>query len=335
MRCYRLHGPHIPTQKPYRFMLATRSTTRIVAHERPDLIEVGSAWCAPWLVHLATRGLRRARGVVLPQQLSPHHRAAPARGGLGASHRQRPGVALRAPARADWCRPPSRPAGRWCASWRAPGSTTWSTCRWAWTSTGSPRPRRARAAETRRRFGLPGGAARALRRPARGGEGHRPAARGRGWRSSGAPARDWRWSVRGRRPLAAADPGREARHLAALPAGPGSARRSLRRDGSRGRARLGGDLRALGARGAGQRRCRCSRWIAAAWPRPSAARARAASTPPATAGHLAEVRRRAASTQDLPALGRDRAALRRGAPRVGHGASTASSMSTDGCQVSP
>ena len=58
VRCYRLHGPHIPTQKPYRFMLATRSTSRIVAHERPDLIEVGSAWCAPWLVHLATRQLK-------------------------------------------------------------------------------------------------------------------------------------------------------------------------------------------------------------------------------------------------------------------------------------
>ena len=56
VRCYRLHGPSIPTQKPYRFMLATRSTNRIVAHERPQLIEVGSAWCAPWLVHLATRG---------------------------------------------------------------------------------------------------------------------------------------------------------------------------------------------------------------------------------------------------------------------------------------
>jgi alpha-1,6-mannosyltransferase len=57
VRCYRLHGPSIPTQKPYRFMLATRSTSRIVAHERPNLIEVGSAWCAPWLVHLATRRL--------------------------------------------------------------------------------------------------------------------------------------------------------------------------------------------------------------------------------------------------------------------------------------
>ena len=57
VRCYRLHGPSVPTQKPYRFMLATRSTSRIVAHERPDLIEVGSAWCAPWLVHLAKRQL--------------------------------------------------------------------------------------------------------------------------------------------------------------------------------------------------------------------------------------------------------------------------------------
>ena len=57
VRCYRLHGPSVPTQKPYRFMLATRSTSRIVAHERPHLIEVGSAWFAPWLVHLATRRL--------------------------------------------------------------------------------------------------------------------------------------------------------------------------------------------------------------------------------------------------------------------------------------
>lgn len=57
VRCYRLHGPSVPTQKPYRFMLATQSTSRIVAHERPDLIEVGSAWCAPWLIHLATRRL--------------------------------------------------------------------------------------------------------------------------------------------------------------------------------------------------------------------------------------------------------------------------------------
>lgn len=58
VRCYRLHGAPIPTQKPYRFMLATKSTSRIVAHESPNLIEVGSAWCAPWLIRLATRRLR-------------------------------------------------------------------------------------------------------------------------------------------------------------------------------------------------------------------------------------------------------------------------------------
>ncbi len=57
VRCYRLRGAPIPTQKPYRFMLATRSTSRIVAHERPDVIEVGSAWCAPWLIRHARRRL--------------------------------------------------------------------------------------------------------------------------------------------------------------------------------------------------------------------------------------------------------------------------------------
>ena len=57
VRCYRLHGAPIPTQKPYRFMLATESTSRIVAHERPNLIEIGSAWFAPWLIRLATRRL--------------------------------------------------------------------------------------------------------------------------------------------------------------------------------------------------------------------------------------------------------------------------------------
>ena len=57
VRCYRLHGPLIPMQKTYRFILATRSLGRIVAHERPDLIEVGSAYFVPWLVRRATARL--------------------------------------------------------------------------------------------------------------------------------------------------------------------------------------------------------------------------------------------------------------------------------------
>ena len=50
VRCYHLRGAHIPFQKPYRFMLATRSTARIIEHERPDVIEAGSSYFAPWLV---------------------------------------------------------------------------------------------------------------------------------------------------------------------------------------------------------------------------------------------------------------------------------------------
>jgi len=55
VRCYRLRGPSVPTRKPYRFMLATRSTQRILQHERPDLVEIGSAWLAPWIARKALR----------------------------------------------------------------------------------------------------------------------------------------------------------------------------------------------------------------------------------------------------------------------------------------
>ncbi len=58
VRCYRLRGPAIPFNPSYRFMLATRSTSRIVAHEKPDVIEVGSAYFAPWLAFRARRRYR-------------------------------------------------------------------------------------------------------------------------------------------------------------------------------------------------------------------------------------------------------------------------------------
>jgi alpha-1,6-mannosyltransferase len=56
-RCYRLQGPPVPRQEPYRFMLATRTNRRIAVHERPDVIEVGSPGFVPWIVRLAARGL--------------------------------------------------------------------------------------------------------------------------------------------------------------------------------------------------------------------------------------------------------------------------------------
>lgn len=58
VRCYRLRGPRIPRQHPYRFMLATRSTSRIIEHERPDIIEVGSTMLVPWIACGAARARR-------------------------------------------------------------------------------------------------------------------------------------------------------------------------------------------------------------------------------------------------------------------------------------
>jgi len=57
VRTYRLRGPRIPTQTAYRFLLATRSTRRLVLHEQPTVIEVGSPFVVPWVTALASRGL--------------------------------------------------------------------------------------------------------------------------------------------------------------------------------------------------------------------------------------------------------------------------------------
>ncbi|HEY9228869.1 MAG TPA: glycosyltransferase, partial [Gemmatimonadaceae bacterium] len=56
VRWYRLRGPRVPRQPQYRFLLATRSLRRIIAHERPDIIEVGSPVFVPWVVANAARG---------------------------------------------------------------------------------------------------------------------------------------------------------------------------------------------------------------------------------------------------------------------------------------
>src|SRR5262245_35354190 len=55
VRWYRLRGPRVPRQPQYRFLLATRSLRRIIEHERPDIIEVGSPVFVPWIVARAAR----------------------------------------------------------------------------------------------------------------------------------------------------------------------------------------------------------------------------------------------------------------------------------------
>jgi len=57
VRTYRVRGPLIPTQTAYRFLLATRTTRRLMEHERPDVVEVGSPFLVPWVTWLATRRL--------------------------------------------------------------------------------------------------------------------------------------------------------------------------------------------------------------------------------------------------------------------------------------
>ncbi len=58
VRHYRLRGPRIPRHRPYRFMLATRSLSRIIRHEQPDVIEVGSPFVVPWIVAPVSRDLQ-------------------------------------------------------------------------------------------------------------------------------------------------------------------------------------------------------------------------------------------------------------------------------------
>ena len=55
-RVHLLRGPGVPASPGYHFLIAGRQLARIVERERPDVIEVGSPYVAPWLVRRATRG---------------------------------------------------------------------------------------------------------------------------------------------------------------------------------------------------------------------------------------------------------------------------------------
>jgi alpha-1,6-mannosyltransferase len=52
-RWYRLASRAIPTQSPYRFLLAGKRIGGIIAQERPDVIEVGSPYFVPWITRRA------------------------------------------------------------------------------------------------------------------------------------------------------------------------------------------------------------------------------------------------------------------------------------------
>jgi glycosyltransferase involved in cell wall biosynthesis len=55
VRWYRLRGPRIPGQPSYRLLFDRRRIREIVERERPDVVEVGSHFLAPWLVAESAR----------------------------------------------------------------------------------------------------------------------------------------------------------------------------------------------------------------------------------------------------------------------------------------
>jgi alpha-1,6-mannosyltransferase len=55
-RWYRIRGPRIPGQRSYRFLLDGKRVARVLSHERPDLVEIGSPFIVPWLARRALAG---------------------------------------------------------------------------------------------------------------------------------------------------------------------------------------------------------------------------------------------------------------------------------------
>jgi alpha-1,6-mannosyltransferase len=57
-RVYLVGGPSVPASPGYHFLLSARKLGVILERERPDVVELGSLYLAPWLVRRAARGLR-------------------------------------------------------------------------------------------------------------------------------------------------------------------------------------------------------------------------------------------------------------------------------------
>jgi alpha-1,6-mannosyltransferase len=80
-RVYLVRGPGVPASPGYHFLIAARKLTAIVRDVRPDVIEVGSPYLAPWLMRAAARGTsaRLAAFVHENPRLYLARRAQPAR----------------------------------------------------------------------------------------------------------------------------------------------------------------------------------------------------------------------------------------------------------------
>ncbi len=55
-RWYEFKGPRVPRNAPYRLLTSVQRMQRVLDHERPDVIEIGSPAIVPWVVFRALRG---------------------------------------------------------------------------------------------------------------------------------------------------------------------------------------------------------------------------------------------------------------------------------------
>ena len=86
VRLYGVGGPRVPFNPQYRLILSTATPKRIIEHEYPDLIEVGSHLLVPWITRIANR---RAKVPLvwfyhghLPRLIAPDHHRSPLQRGL-------------------------------------------------------------------------------------------------------------------------------------------------------------------------------------------------------------------------------------------------------------
>jgi alpha-1,6-mannosyltransferase len=56
-RWYEFAGPRIPHNAPYRLLTSVSRMRRVLVHERPNVIEIGSPFLSPWVLFRAARGL--------------------------------------------------------------------------------------------------------------------------------------------------------------------------------------------------------------------------------------------------------------------------------------
>lgn len=92
-RCYQLRSPPVPRQAPYRALLDRRAMRRIALHERPRIIEAGSPLMVPWLLTRVAREL----GVPL---VCYHHGLLPHN--FARDQRRAPGPVAAAAVAASW-----------------------------------------------------------------------------------------------------------------------------------------------------------------------------------------------------------------------------------------